>query len=76
MQEHLLRRFNGDKAMKDEVKSFLISLFERQIVERAYKGEDVRAAAEAAKMLEKALDDMDILLAVPEQKHVQTNEAK
>lgn len=76
MQEHLLRRFNGDKAMKDEVKSFLISLFERQIIERAYKGEDVRAAAEAAKMLEKALDDMDILLAVPEQKHVQTNEAK
>ena len=62
--------------MKDEVKSFLISLFERQIIERAYKGEDVRAAAEAAKMLEKALDDMDILLAVPEQKHVQTNEAK
>ena len=76
MQEHLLRRFNGDKAVKDEVRSFLISLFERQIIERAYKGEDVRAAAEAVKMLEKALDDMDILLAVPEQKHVQTNEAK
>lgn len=62
--------------MKNEVRAYLISLFEQQIIERAYKGEDVRAAAEAVKMLEKALDDMDILLAVPENKHVQTNEAK
>lgn len=62
--------------MKNEVRAYLISLFEQQIIERAYKGEDVKAAAEATKMLEKALDDMDILLAVPEQKHVQTNSAK
>jgi len=62
--------------MKAEVKAFLVQLFEQQIVERAYKGEDVKAAAEAAKMLEKALDEMDILLPVREEKHESINEAR
>ena len=62
--------------MKEEVKAFLVQLFEQQIIERAYKNEDVYASARAVKMLEKALDDMDILLPIREDKHVQTNEAK
>lgn len=62
--------------MKEEVKAFLVQLFERQIIERAYKNEDVYASARAVKMLEKALDDMDILLPVREDKHENTNEAR
>jgi len=66
MEQLVLSKFNGDATTRDTVKEYLVAKFERLIVEKAYKGEDVKAAAEAIHLLEKAFNELSFEYGIKE----------
>ena len=62
MRDENLRRFNGDKNTKTDLKEYLISYFEEAILKRAYDGGDVKPLANAVLEVKKAFSQLDIVL--------------
>ena len=56
----ILRRFNGDKHTKESVLDYVINFIDQQILESAYKGEDVKDLAKAGNGIRRAFAQLDI----------------
>lgn len=73
MEHQLLNKFNNDQALKDTVLAYCKSYFEQEIVNKAYKGEDVRPMAEAVKALENAFHELSSMFIPKNNPHEQKN---
>lgn len=76
MEHQLLQRFNGDKHTKDALIAYLKEYFEQQIVDLAYKGEDVYPTAEAVLVMVKAFEQLEIDFGIKEKQNENTNQAR
>lgn len=72
----LLQQFNANYHMKDALKAYFIEYFERQIIERARKGEDIKALAEAINELDGAFKRLEQDFNVGEQPKQTINQAR
>lgn len=71
-----LRRFNGDKNTKKDLREYLIAYFEDAIIDAAYNGRDVKPLAESVKQIKNAFDQLDIDYAIPKKTTDATNQAR
>lgn len=71
-----VRKFNGDKETKEDLKAYIISFFEESILKRAYENKDVRSLSQAVQEIKKAFDQLDIDYGVPEDTTKPTNQAR
>lgn len=51
--------FANDTATKNEVKSYILTFLEKQVIEKAFSGLPITDVVEAKKVIEKAFDAMD-----------------
>ena len=72
----LLRKFNDDKRTKEELLEYLVTHFQRKIVERALKKENTDSLADAILELESGFSNLDIDYGLPRQETIKTNSAK
>ncbi len=75
-QSEQLRVFNGEKNTKQDVLNYCISYFEEQIIDRAYKGHDVKSLADAVVEIKKAFEQLDLDYAIKQKETTPTNEAR
>ncbi len=71
-----LRRFNGDKTTKQELKEYIVSFLQLRIIERSMKKENTDSLVDAIVELDKAFNQLDIEYGIPEQKTNKTVSAK
>jgi hypothetical protein len=57
--EQVLRQFVENEVMKNTVKAYMISVLEKRIVSEAYAGKDVKAVAEAKKVIDKTFSEIE-----------------
>lgn len=71
-----IRQFNGDKGMKIDLLEYLTTHFEKEILKKAYEGQDVKVLAQAVVEIKKAFEQLDIDYAIPTKESIPTNEAR
>jgi hypothetical protein len=58
--DNQLRQFNGDIHTKEAVLTYCVEFFERQLINRAYEGKDVKSLADAVQELKGAFEQLSI----------------
>jgi len=58
MKKDKLREFYADRAMQEAWTTFIVEVLKEEIIKKAFRGEDVKAIAEARKILEKAFSSL------------------
>ena len=71
-----LRRFNGDKTTKEELRAYIIEYIGREGVYRMFQRQSVEHIADACELIQKAFDQLDIDYGIKEQPTTYTNEAR
>lgn len=71
-----LRRFNGDKHTKEELRAYLIDYIGREGIYRMFNRQSVEHIADACELIQKAFEQLSMDYAVPKQQPEHTNEAR
>ena len=72
----LLRQFNGDITLKEEVLQFIHAHINTTALERMYKGDDVSHIKDAKELIDGAFDSLQEIYGIKIKENVATNEAR
>lgn len=71
-----VRKFNGDKATKEDLKEYFIQVIQMEAVERLFNGKDVSHIKDAKDLIDKCFDQMDLDFKVQQDNATHTNKAR
>ena len=76
MDEQLLRRFQTDANLRNEVIAFIGNFIEQEAVNRVFKREDVSSVADAKELIDLAFNELENLYGIKKETPQRKNQSR